>query len=93
MPNGKGRFINANDLTVYEGQWVNNEMHGQGCYTWRDGSTITGFFRKNRLNGFGKYISARGKQYEGQWIDNKKWGNGILTWPDGRKYEGQFIND
>ena len=28
MPNGKGRFINSKDMTVYEGQWVDNEMHG-----------------------------------------------------------------
>lgn len=47
MANGKGRFINADDQTVYEGNFADNQMHGHGVYTWKDGSQYEGQFQNN----------------------------------------------
>ena len=32
---GKGQ-MNFNQGATYEGEWLNNRMHGEGTYTWPD---------------------------------------------------------
>lgn len=34
--------------SIYEGDFVNNQFHGSGVYTWPNGSTYMGPFVENR---------------------------------------------
>ena len=65
-------------------------MHGEGYYTWKDGTNYEGQFVNNNIHGFGKFTSAKGKIYEGMWVNNEKHGQGIIHWPDDRHYIGAF---
>jgi len=31
-----------NDGRVYEGDWINNKMHGKGVFKWKDGREYIG---------------------------------------------------
>ena len=46
---------------------------------WDDGAMYIGEFKKDTLNGFGKFYWPGGQTYEGMWKDGKKSGLGILT--------------
>jgi hypothetical protein len=53
----------------YEGQFEEGAMfHGQGKFTWSDGSYYEGDFKDNTLNGQGRYHSREG-DVTGQWVD------------------------
>lgn len=38
---GAGKYTWA-DGSTYEGQWVDNKIHGYGVYLWRDGRKYFG---------------------------------------------------
>ena len=72
---------------MYEGQYQNSQKHGKGKFTWADGSSYTGSFQNNEINGYGNipqltliyliftfigvYIWSNKKRYEGQWKNHK----------------------
>ena len=33
----------------YVGEWKNSKQHGQGTYTWADGTVVKGIFKKDKL--------------------------------------------
>lgn len=37
-PNGRGRYIDAHDQSVYDGDWVDGKREGRGVLTNLDGS-------------------------------------------------------
>ena len=47
---------------------------------WADGSSFDGDWKRNMINGFGKYKWSDGRSYEGLWKDNKMHGNGLYKW-------------
>ena len=46
-----------------------NEQHGQGIYTWADGSSYEGEWRDDEWPDKGTYISADGDRYEAEYRD------------------------
>ena len=69
------------------------KKHGRGMFTWADGSTYSGQFLENNIEGSGVYQWSDGRKYDGEWKNNKMEGYGVFTWPDGRRYEGEYIDD
>ena len=55
-------------------------MHGQGTFTWKDGSAYIGQFTNNVIEGKGKYIYPDKKIYEGDYKNNKMQGQGVMIW-------------
>ena len=47
--------------SVYSGNFVNGKFHGQGSYTWPDGSKYEGPFEDNRPDGEGKYFDVENR--------------------------------
>jgi hypothetical protein len=47
----------------YTGDWVNDEMHGQGRFTFASGASYQGCFENNRFQGVGRYTFSDGKLY------------------------------
>ena len=60
-----------NNRDVYNGQWKNNNMHGEGIYTWADGRRYEGQYEMDKKHGFGVYQWADGRIYEGNWYNGK----------------------
>lgn len=62
--NGNGMFLWNNDphYKVYQGEWLDNKIHGEGHMTWSDGTTFHGNFVGDKLvNGIVVY-KTRNKQ-------------------------------
>ena len=61
---------------MYNGNWLDNCMHGYGVYSWKDGRRYEGEYIKDKKHGKGKYVWANGKVYDGMWEDGKQHGEG-----------------
>ena len=51
------------DSNLYNGEWKDGLMHGEGTLKYRDGSVYKGEFKSGLLHGKGKFISKN-------WIKN-----------------------
>jgi hypothetical protein len=47
----------------YVGEWNNNNMHGRGLYSWKDGRKYDGYYNNDKKHGYGIYQWADGKKY------------------------------
>ncbi len=90
--NGKMFWTDEKVGDYYEGEWKDDHRHGQGKYVWSKGSSYTGNFQMNDLEGFGVYTFKSG-QYIGNWNDSTRHGQGIIKWNNGNQYEGSFVRN
>lgn len=67
----------------YEGEWLNNQMHHRGIYTWKDGRRYEGEYKFDKKHGYGSYLWVDGRKYEGYWANGKQSGKGKYILPDG----------
>ncbi|CAM9103228.1 unnamed protein product, partial [Choristocarpus tenellus] len=74
---------------VYEGEYVDEEMHGIGEYCSADHTVYSGEWHRGQRQGFGILESADGAVYEGDFDHNVIHGDGLWRWPDGSTYVGQ----
>ena len=73
---------------------VTKELSYRGAYTFSLGQFIIGYWRNNKLNGFGiLYDTDNSIIYEGNFIENKKEGQAKLYFKNGDRYEGNFENN
>ena len=86
--NERGRNI----ALGYVGKSKNGEQHGQGTYTYADGSKYVGKWKNGKQHGQGTGTSSDGLKYVGKWKNGKEHGQGTRTFPDGRKYVGKWKN-
>jgi hypothetical protein len=56
--------------------WANNDINGQGVYTWADGRMYKGEYKNDKKDGYGIYRWADGRTYEGWWYKGKQYGLG-----------------
>jgi hypothetical protein len=75
---GKGT-INYDKGDVYEGEFRDNEPHGIGKMTYKDGRVSEGIWENEKI------------VYEGELADGKPHGKGKWIYPDGT-YEGEWKN-
>lgn len=80
-------FSNRNS---YSGTWLDGRMHGEGLYTWSDGSEYAGEFHEGFMWGSGEKRWPNGRKYRGEWQRDMMWGDGEMTWPSGETFTGQF---
>lgn len=48
---GKGVFKWNNNNTMYNGEFYQNYIQGNGCYIWGDGRTYNGTWKHNQMHG------------------------------------------
>jgi hypothetical protein len=99
---GKGLLIFKNENHVYFGDFLNNQVHGQGSIYYGDGGTYHGGFKENKADGKGKYSGPGGEFYDGDWKSDLRYtfsfsnldrnGHGVEFFDNGLKYEGNFMN-
>merc|ERR1712241_947445 len=76
--NGNGRSIESPALS-YNGMFKDNDRHGKGVLTWRNGNKYDGDFLDNQIHGFGTKTYTDGRIYEGNWREGQREGYGHLT--------------
>ena len=57
---GKGKYFFAESEKIYEGDFLENSMHGKGIMIWKDGSKYQGEFKENKIEGMGHKVFANG---------------------------------
>lgn len=67
-----------------------NRFHGQGVYTYTNGSIYEGQWVDGRKQGQGKQMHPDGSVYTGDWRDNQMHGHGRMRWTNGDIYEGTW---
>lgn len=56
---------------TYEGETKKDKAHGQGVFTFNDGSTYEGTFKRNAFHGQGKFTDSNGEEFEGKFRGGK----------------------
>jgi hypothetical protein len=78
---------------TYDGNWVEDEMHGSGTLTFTaSGNTYTGNFSHGCFSGHGTYRWKNGAVYTGQWRANRMHGDGVYTDAQGHVWTGKYYN-
>ena len=86
---------------MYEGEWKNNNMHGKGIYTWKDGRKyegsylliiVLGEYTMDKKHGKGAYTWADGRKYDGMWYNGKQHGEGVYYDASGATRRGEWEN-
>lgn len=97
QPHGKGKYTHHNESGqvqqgYYEGEWKNNEKHGEGIHRYRNGDIYEGSWRNGMRYGRGKYTyhNTTSYSYEGDWKNNKKDGKGKMKFSNGDEYDGDW---
>ena len=78
---------------MYEGNWLDDQKHGEGEQTEADGSKYIGEYKAGMRNGFGILLMPDGTLFEGEWFNDKKHGYGVLQRADNVVEEGEWEND
>ena len=97
---GKGTIIYDNG-DMFEGKFENNEPHGVGKMTYKDGRVCEGIWKNGKIeyegelfngepHGRGKMIYSTGYVYEGDWKNGLWHGQGTFKRSDDYVYEGEW---
>lgn len=88
--NGMLRWSSVRGGGVYEGQFLDNMLHGQGKFTFR-GIVYDGPWREDRREGFGVLTwTEDGSYYQGIWKKGARIGKGVLHLPSGEHLEQEW---
>ncbi|XP_050233998.1 phosphatidylinositol 4-phosphate 5-kinase 7-like [Mercurialis annua] len=75
---------------IYNGEFKGILPHGNGKYTWTDGTVYEGEWEEGKMTGKGQIIWSSGAKYEGDFCGGYLHGFGTLTGPDGSEYRGAW---
>jgi putative phage-type endonuclease len=75
---------------IYEGEWLENIMHGYGVMHYSDGSIYKGEFKSGLRCGKGEFTNIKGDKFIGFWKDNVRHGAGRVIHSDGYTYTGRW---
>ena len=80
--------------SVYEGEIRNDERHGTGCLTYKNGYSYCGSFENNLYSGHGQMIDEnKNVLFDGEFKAGKRCGKGIEYYPNGNVFEGEWKED
>lgn len=83
------RLVTFANGAVYEGEMLNEMLHGKGYYRHPSGYSIRGNFFENKIQGEGEY-RWKSTTYQGQWANNAPHGHGKETVAGVYTYDGEF---
>ena len=88
---GKGKL--ATDKIIYEGDFYNNQIHGNGRIKFlHKGIEYIGSFKNSIIDGYGTFKWKNGDKYDGEVKNGKMHGVGRFTYNNGEFYQGIFNN-
>lgn len=88
VPNGKGRFVSLEKLQ--EGDWLNEEIIGEGHEITKDFAVYTGKFSGRLYENLGKITFSDKSIYSGEFVKGERHGYGEYQWADGSRYNGNW---
>lgn len=92
---GEQRFL-RDYLQKYEGQFLYNNLHGEGKYTWLlknfDGLIYDDLFYANNLEGYSSVYYKGCGLFEGLFKRNQRYGPGVYTYDNGQQDVGLWDN-
>lgn len=91
MRDGRGAW--KNQLGSYDGQWKEDQPHGQGRLVFENGDYYEGTFANGEYQGQGKFVFANGITYLGELDRGMRHGQGRLFRANEFFYEGTWVND
>ncbi|KAH3731953.1 TIR protein [Pelomyxa schiedti] len=77
-------------VTVYEGEWYRDMVHGTGTLYSPTGNVYIGKFECDKRSGRGTMTFSGGGWYSGLWKNDLFHGHGERVWSCGDRYEGQW---
>ena len=89
---GKGKIIYKQTGDIYEGEFREDAITGDGIYKWANGESYKGTVLNGKMHGKGLYKWPDGGEYEGDYNNNLKEGKGRFKWANGKIFEGEFRN-
>jgi len=75
---------------VFEGNFENNQIQGEGKFIYKDGSIYQGNLMNGLKSNQGQITFINGDSYEGEWKSDQKHGKGIYKYANG-DYHGEFV--
>lgn len=60
----------------FEGEWKDDDQHGQGEYIYANGNRYKGQWDHDKKDGIGTFTWATGNAYKGEWRDDVRHGKG-----------------
>jgi hypothetical protein len=87
---GKGKIYMKLLKDVYEGDFLNDCITGNGEYHWANKNLYIGEFLNGKMHGKGINKWPDGTCYEGDYVNGIKEGYGKYTKPNGKIYVGGF---
>jgi len=90
LKSGNGKMVYPNG-DIYEGEWGEDKMHGEGTYTYKkSGDIYSGTWASNKKNGEGTYeYAVDSSMVSGTWVEGQitagKW-----TLKGAAEYDGEF---
>ena len=64
--------IKMSDGSIFEGNFDNGQINGEGVAIYPNGDRYEGFFKNGKREGSGKITYKSGVTYEGQWENNNR---------------------
>ena len=71
LKQGFGRYTFYSSGDIYEGEWQNDQPHGQGTYTYSCGEVFRGEYHSGKKNGLGKYRFDDGTTMNAIWENDE----------------------
>jgi len=90
--NFKGKIEFKQNKDIFDGDFKDDAITGNGKYLWGNGDKFNGSFLNGKMHGYGFYQWPDGSEYEGSYVDNIKNGKGKFKWSNGKIFEGPFLN-
>ena len=63
--------INYNDGIIFQAQYKNKNLNGEGLYEFPDGSSLRVEFKNGKMNGNGDYLFFDGSRFSGNFLNNR----------------------
>ena len=87
---GKGRLTQSDH--IYDGEWENNQKHGNSNSAYPGKGIHSGFWTNNEMTGSGK-LTIGDLQAEGDLVNGKLHGVASIRYPSGDSFTGEVNNN
>lgn len=71
LKQGFGRYTYFSSGDQYEGEWMNDEPHGKGTYTYNCGEVFRGEYLSGKKHGLGMYYFDDGTAMKAMWENDE----------------------
>lgn len=82
------RLLSFRDGRKFDGEFVDDKIHGKGTFMWGDGRIYVGAYKNDTKHGYGEFYWPDGRCFKGNWGSGKQNGEGVMFEKDGKAQKG-----